>query len=296
MIRVTLLAIALPLLLGAAALPDDLILDMDNPVIDATVAGVPVRLRVELDAKNVVTLNAGFDRRLPVAFEPGGGVHVGREIVASVEARAPVVVYGRTMDAEIDVFERDCCRDVDGTVSPELLPYARVRFVRRGGAAGGRTLSWPLANNDGTGSFIRHKTAEAQLFVQFAPRERRAVTMAAGASVLAKLNGGGLTGKGRMMTAAFGIERPVRELTLARPALLAGFAVRELTVRVADFRGGFALPPDTDAEGEIIVTAARPTSQFAWTAVFLGGEQLDRCSEIVYRRRPRAISLTCDFG
>lgn len=292
---------ALLLLAGCVPHPEpppllpELVLDIADPVIDARIAGVPLRLRVDLDRRDTIELNPAAAARLPLTFEAGEGADVGRIRVAERVAVAELAVGGIAVGRTVSTFDRDCCAGADGAVGPDLLPYARVRFVRTGDAGAGEMRSFPLAANSEGGLSVTQPTPAGSVAVGFSLGYPGTLATAAAGAILATAYGGHFVGGWSEVTPAFGVARSARTISFTRPASLAGFAIGSIPVRTADFRGGFALPSDPDEAGDIVVRRRR-RPQAAWPAVLIGRERLDTCSEIVFRRDPRQISLRCDFA
>lgn len=296
------IAILATLLIAPPATPQPppaevLTLDIAAPMIDVTIAGVALRLRVDLDQKDAIELNPAVAARLPIAGSRAYEASVGRITVPGRIGTAEVAIGGMSRTLPVASHDLPCCVDSDGVVGPALLPYAAVRFVRAG-AAPGRIVrrSFPLGRTDAGGAFIRLDTDEGRLMIQFSLRHRGTLATASSAAILARLYRGRFEGAPFPSIRAFGVARPARAMRFDRPARLAGFAIDRIDVRIADFRGGFALPSDAAQPGEIAVRGRTPPPQHAWPAIIIGREYLDHCSEIMVRRTPPAIELACDFA
>ncbi|MDB5682719.1 MAG: hypothetical protein JWM75_417 [Sphingomonas bacterium] len=274
----------------------ELVLDIERPEVTVAVGDVLLRLRVDLDRRNTIELNPAAARRLPLEFQGGSGVQVGRETVAERTAAALVVLDGITAPQTFSVFDRECCVGVDGAIGPDLLPYDRVRFVRGTMAARGTERRFPLVQDDERGLAVRQLTAAGEILVQFSLRYPGVLATAAAGAILARAHDGRLVGETFQVTPALGVSRPVRTLRFARPARLAGFVLTDVPVRLADFRGGFALPQEQARPGDILVAPRRARAQEAWPSLLIGREQLDRCDEIIFHRLPIEIVLRCDFA
>ena len=147
----------------------------------------------------------------------------------------------------------------------------------------------------GGGSFALVPVGGVPTRVRFNPDNARTLATAGAGVALASANGGRLEGATRTAHIAFGVERPVRLLKLARPLAIGPLTLAALDVRVADYgsAGGIAdadaPPPDPD---EIVVTAKgkRDRSRDSLT---LGRDQLDRCSSIVFDKPAKQVRLSC---
>jgi hypothetical protein len=289
------------LLAGCAPHPEtprilpELVLDIADPVIEAKIGDTALRLRVDFDRRNTVELNPAAAAKLPLAFETGSEVLVGRVELAERNAAAPVTVGGVTTTLTLSAFDRDCCADTDGAIGPDLLPYTRVRFVRTGGVAGATERQFTLGSSSEGGLSIATPTRAGTVFVGFSLAYPSTLATAAAGAILSQAYGGRLVGGRFDVAPAFGVLRPAQLIAFGRAVTLTGFRIAELPVRVTDFRGRHALPADAPAGGEIVVARRGPRAQAAWPSVLIGRDRLDRCAEILFQREPRTITLRCAF-
>lgn len=290
--------VALLLTLATAPPPvaDELVLDIEQPIIEATIAEQKLRLRVDLDGRDAVELSSAAASRLAIEFERGPDAEVGRISVPTRRATASVSFAGRPVDLALETHPGDCCYDVDGTISTALLPFGAIRFVRPGAPPAPQEQRLAMASNPMSGLYHRVLTPNGRVFVMFSLQHRDTVATAASGAILAQTFGGHFTGPSFYVDRWFGVPRPVRTIAFARPATLAGFAVDRALVRINDFRGGFALPSDAAREGDIAVKGRARRSQHAWPAIVIGREYLDSCSEIRFQREPSELLLRCDFA
>jgi hypothetical protein len=272
----------------------ELVLDLANPIVTAKIGDVPLRLMVGFEQKAVVELNPSAAKKLPVAFEPGFEADVGRTTLPGIAASAPMTIGGRTMPVLLSSHGRDCCETADGTISPLLLPYARLRFVRSGPPAALPELDFTMEESEERGLEVRQATRVAPIFVQFSLDRPDTVATSSGGAILAQAYGGHFEGGYVPTVAAFGIERPARTIVLDRPATLAGFHFDRLRTRIADFAGHYELPRDSAEQGDIVVSR-RVAPQRAWPVILIGRDRLDRCTEIVFDTLTRRLTLRCAF-
>jgi len=283
-------------LLGAAHKPPapagDLLLDAGDPVISVEIQAVPMRLRVDLDRQDSIELNPAAAARLPVQWEEGSPMDIGRVRLASRVAGVLLRVDDRTLPAEVSQHGRDCCAGVDGVIGPDQLPYATVRWRNAAAPPPTATQLLRLDASETTGLSAAADADDVRLRFAFGAPETIG-TAAAGAK-LARLWGGRWSGGERRVTLVFGVTRPARPMTFARAGLVAGFRLDELLVRLSDFAGDEKLPSDPARAGEFVV-AHHLDRQRAWPAVTIGMDQLSRCAEIVYTAIPRSLTLHCAF-
>lgn len=277
----------------------ELVLDIADPVVEAIVAGTVLRLRVDFDRRNTVEIGPAAAARLAVPFEPGGGALVGRVPVNERNATADVTIGGVTTGLTLSAFDRNCCVGADGAIGPNLLPYERVRFVRAGAAAAAAAAAerrYPLVDDAETGLAVKEATPAGTILVRFSLGYPGTLATAAAGAILAQGYGGRLVGEGFEVAPAFGVDRPARTIRLDRPATLTGFVVREVPVRIGDFRGNNALPTEPVQPGEIVASRRGPRPQAAWPSLLIGRDRIDRCSEILFRKSPLEIALRCADG
>lgn len=269
----------------------ELLLDMDDPVVTVKVGEAELRLRVGLGEKKLIELNPSAAARMPIKFEPGFVAQVGRETLPGIAAAAEARIDGRKFLILLSSHGRDCCAGVDGAIGVTALPYATVRFVRRGAERGREALRLAMVDSDARG--LETQDA-APVRLQFSLDQRETVATAAAGAILAKAHGGRRETGEEKVTAAFGIERPAQVIRFGKPFELAGFAFDRLTVRVADFAGRNELPRDAAEAGDIVVNR-RVARQEAWPVVQIGRDRLDRCFEILFETQTAFLTLRCDF-
>jgi hypothetical protein len=267
-----------------------LVLDADDPVISVALAGVPLRLRVVLDQRNAIELNPDAAARLALAWEPGQDLQIGRITLPSEVAIASLRIGDHEQPIQVARHNRPCCAGVDGEVGPDLLPYAEVRWLRPAAPPAHSTRTLPLEQSDRFGLFA----PADQITLRFSATQPQSVATAAAGAILARSWGGRWDGVERRIIAPFGVDRPARDLVFAHVGALAGFRFGRLTVRTADYAGGEHLPNDIIQPDEVVVRK-RVSAQLGWPAVTIGADRLNRCAEIIYRARPRSLTLGCAF-
>ena len=288
--------IASTLLLVAARKPPppsgDLTLDAADPVIGVEIQNVPMRLRVDLDRQDSIELNPAAATRLPVKWEDGDPMDIGRVRLPNHVAGVLLKVDRRIVPAEVSQHGRDCCTDVDGVIGPDLLPFATVRWRNASAPAPTASQVLLLEASETTGLSAASNAASVRL--RFALGVPETIGTAAAGAELARLWGGSWNGDERRVALVFGITRPARPMAFAHPGRLAGFRLDQLLVRLSDFAGDEKLPTDPARVGEFVI-AHHLERQRAWPAVTIGADRLSRCSEIVYTAVPRSLTLHCAF-
>jgi hypothetical protein len=263
-----------------------LVLDAAAPFVDVTIEGVPLRLRVDLDQRDMVELDPAAASRLPVQWEDGFDADLGGERLPGRAASVQAETAGRKLALAIATHDRAIGAGVDGIIGPLQLPYAAIRFVRPQ-AAPQPFRRYAMTWTDESGLTVRQGEVAVQLALA-----RDTLASRAGGILLARAHGGRWSGPYARVPGPFGIARPVRAIAFATPPHLLGFAVPTLRVRTADFGGGLSMPEDAPTEGDITISRRMP-AQHRWPVVILGREYLDGCAEIAFTVEPPTLDLAC---
>jgi hypothetical protein len=272
----------------------EIALDAADPVVEAIVAGVLLRLRVDLSAHDTIELNPAAARRLALKYEDGPDVLVGRVLLTGRTAIASVRIGAVERRLQVVEHGRDCCAGVDGAIGPQSLPFGRVQWRNDDAPAATGELIMQLDDDDATGLSAASAQGTPTVRIRFAPDQRDSGATASAGALLAKSQGARWDGSETDTLAAFGVRRPARSMLLGRPVTLAGFRFDRLLVRTADFGGGEQLPADPIAPDEIVVTKRLPRQE-AWPAVTIGADRLSRCARITFIAEPRSLTLACAF-
>jgi len=270
----------------------DFMLDAADPVIAVEIQKLPMRLRVDLDRQDSIELNLAAAARLPVRWEKGEPLEVGRVRLSNLVAGVTLSVDGRTIPAEVSQHGRDCCREVDGVIGPDQLPFATVHWRNAAAPAPTARRALPLEASETTGLSAASDAGDVRL--RFALGSPETIATAAAGATLARFWGGHWSGSERRVNLIFGVTRPARLMTFARPSQVAGFPLDQVLVRLSDFAGDTKLPTDPARAGEFVI-AHHLERQSAWPAVTIGADRLSRCAEIVYTAVPRSLTLHCAF-
>lgn len=272
----------------------DLVLDAAEPVIAATIAGVAMRLRVDLSAHDTIELNPAAAARLPLHYVGGPDILVGRIRLLGRTAIARVRIGSVERPLTVIEHGRDCCVGVDGMIGPQTLPYDHVLWRNSAAPIPNRMIVLPLDDDPSTGLSAPVPREAARIRVRFAFWQPESGATAAAGAILATAWGGRWAGPEQSVSAAFAIKRPARPVIFDRPATLAGFRFDRLMIRTADFGGYEQLPTDPVSANEIVVTR-KMQRQEGWPAVTLGADRLGRCAEIAFSAAPRSLTLHCAF-
>lgn len=261
-------------------------------LVPIRVGGQPARLRVSPWAPAAPTLNPDFARAI--------GLHNGL-IGFSVKV-GNVKVKGQTSVTRLDFgkvsfrkrvvwFERPYARGADLAVGPGGLPVDIVRFELRPQGVGERTVSLPMVEKMFQPTYAQITVGRRDMTVLFDPLHERSLATAGAGQSLAEALGGTLTGEAGRAEIAFGIDRPVRTLQLAKPFAVGPLRFDSVTVRISD-NGSTAGIKDADADPDEIVVTAKDRSTRR-DVLIVGNDQLQHCSSIVFDKPAKLIRLTC---
>lgn len=275
-----------------APLGGELRLSLADPIVTARIGDVRLRLRVDFDQRDYIELDPQAAARLPIPFEAGGDAEVGRVIVPGRMAITKLRIERQQAEIQLATHGWDCCEDADGIIGVALLPFQTVRFVGGESARSGRELIYPMSYSKETGLQIEQATPAGPILVQFSLWRGGAVATKAAGTILARAFGGRFDSGYSHIRGPFGVERPVRAMSLSQPARLAGFPVDRLQVRIADFGGRRRFPEEAAQQGDIVVRR-KVKAHHDWPSILIGREYLERCSEVVFQTVTRTISLRC---
>jgi hypothetical protein len=190
-------------------------------------------------------------------------------------------------------WDRDAAEGADGVISAADLPYDRVVFRLAPPQSGERALQLPMEWDRSGGLSHRLTLGGQQVIVQITNNKPDSIATAAAGALLAQLHGGAWSGETRVMPLTFGVPRPVRPLTFARPFRFAQLDLAGLLVRTQDHRGNAQLPAEAGADpDEIVVTANTGRTRPRYTLA-LGRDWLAPCSSMTLDVRTRLITLSC---
>lgn len=283
------------LILAAPALAADLTVDAaSNYLIDATINGQPVRLRVDPATSGYVILNAVTVQRLGLRRSLlGSQTRIGPVRLTGGSKVAEVSIGGVTGDRRVVwLNDRAAVDGADGVIGPADMHYGNVTFAIGPPRAGETAFVLPMQFERSFGLYLPLRLGEEEVRFKFALLKADTMATAGAGAHLSTLNGGSWSGEARDLVIHYGVVRPVRPLTLARPLSLNGLALSQLLVRTGDNRGNLSLPPEPDADPEeVVVTgASRQRAQFHVT---VGMDRLSRCSSLVWDNRTRLLTLNC---
>jgi len=296
---VALFALAL-LTIGAKASPPDTerIVDASTGhMVTTAINGRPMKLRVDLDTSDWIMLNAasaaraGLDGSMLKFTTRLYGVKV--KIDSSLTR---VKVGALNKGRRVFWFDRDVIdAPADGIVGPSHLPENRVTLRFHPPVPGERTIELAVDHSMIRGPRYRLDIGEETIWVNLAPLRPLSVATAAAGAYLAQQRDGHWTGPPQTVKVPPGIDRPGRPMALRKPLDINGLADESFLVRTADYRGGFALPPDEEesADPDEIVITGKTSRGRAQLWLTLGKDVLGGCSSITHDKRRQMLILRC---
>ena len=284
------LLLLLPHVAGAADLKVEARADY---LIDATVNGQPVRLRVDPGAPGYLILNPATATRL--GLTPSlmrARTRIGPVRLTGSSREADVAIGGAAGRRRLLWFDRPVIAGADGLIGPADLPYDRVTFELAAPRDGEAQFEMPLEYTRGTGLYLPLRVGEHDFRFLFSLAKPFGLATAGAGAILAASYGGSWTGAAIDQPIDFEVVRPARPMGFAQPISLHGLELRAVHVRTGDNRGNLSLPPEPDADpDEVVVTAA--SGQRAAFVVVVGRDLLSRCSSLVWDNHIRRLSLRC---
>lgn len=282
---------------SGATLPDELVLTGDN-IIDVTINGQALRLEVRPEAADAPTLNPDVAARL--ALKPGmfGFVsQVGSEKVNGSSAVHKVDYGAGAKNQRIFWASRPSSTLADGTISPASLPYKQIRFVLAAPLQRDTAYSLPLDNFGFLGRLGVGTTLDLdgeKVRFQFSLQRDETLVSAPTGNWLAQQRDGKFTGQPQQTLVYFGIKRPTREMTLARPVPVGPMQLAKVDVRYADYgdASGIAAQDGNGGDSdEIVVVGDKQKNRDL--RIVAGRRFLQGCSSLVYDMQQRRMTLNC---
>lgn len=284
--------------LAASAPPAERVV-APGEVAAVRVNGVPLRLRITPGTPGLPLLSqaATAQARLKCSGLLCFGVTyaIGRERVTGRTALAQLGwADGAPSKRRVGWLSAPHDLPGDGTIGPAGLPEPIVRFVLGQSRPGERTVALPMEDEGlfGHWSVLRGVLAlgKDRIAVRFDPGHSRSLVTAAAGVVVARAQGGTLGEERGRQEVLFGVERPFRLMTLARPLAVGPLALSTLGVRETDGSGANTIPQDGDDPSEVVVAGK---GKKTYMVLSLGADALARCSALVFDKPARQIRLTC---
>jgi hypothetical protein len=290
-----LVAAFLALFAVSPASAKDLTLDAASGyLVDATINGVPVRLRVDPETSGFIILNGEAAKRIKLR----------RSMLGAEAVIGPVRVKGNTKVARVSIggvtgrrrlvfTDRVAAPGADGLIGPGDMPFDKVTFQLRAPAPGERLTTVPMQWERSMGLFHPVTFGEQAVRFRFTTLRSDSIATAAAGAVIAAAHGGAWSGAVGEQMIKYEVVRPVRPMTLARPASFAGLPLDRFHVRTSDSRGNNLLPTDPAADPDEIVVTGERQRQKARYDLSLGTDWLSACSSLSWDHRAKVMILSC---
>lgn len=283
--QVTGIVAALVLSLAAQAHAETLELSADRPVVETRINGRPARLLVDTTLPDVMVLDPDSARRLRVSAVPMVRAQVTSDdfsITGKIARPRIDFANGKASRALTGLFAAryTATADIDGALGPGALPWDSVRVVLRTGPTAARARTFALENPDVWR--VRAPLAATSGVLAFNIARRETV----------------LSRPATRLLSTAGLLQPAGPTAPLSYPLGLTTTVQPVTTETAI--GAFAFGPTfarTDApltppDGlEVTVTAkGRETPVYEVT---LGRAALADCTDMVWSRRARSLTLHC---
>jgi hypothetical protein len=290
-----LLAAFFAVLVAIPASAKDLILDAASGyLVDAQINGVPVRLRVDPETSGFIILNGEAAKRIKLR----------RSMLGAQAVIGPVRVKGNTKVARVSIggvtgrrrlvfTDRVAAPGADGLIGPADMPFDRVTFQLRAPQAGERTTAIPMQWERSFGLFHPVTFGGQAVRFRFSTIRPDSIATAAAGAVIAAGHAGAWSGPPGEQMIKYEVVRPVRPMSLARPASFGGLPLDRFHVRTSDSRGANVLPTDPAADPDEIVVTGDRQRQKARYDLSLGTNWLSACSSLSWDNRTKLMTLSC---
>ncbi len=296
-------------LVGAASPPQERVVDADS-IVTGRIAGLPARIRIDPAAPAMPLIDQALAERAKLKLEGSWGISIGYAVGGTQVMTRTQAVQADLGDGvikrRVGWAKRPFAPGVDVSVGPAALAEPIVRFQLHAARAGETTTTFKARHESAVfGLFGNFSATYAEIDVgglpmrlRFDPYHARTLATAGAAVRIAALHDGSVSGPTVPTEIFFGIERPIRTMTLGKPLDLGALRITTLGVRTNDV-GSAAAIRDADAPAapvdpdEIVVTAKGKKRDPRRDTLSLGADQLQHCSSIVFDRTAEVIRLTC---
>lgn len=276
--------------------PTSIILSNDY-VVSGMIGEMPVSLKVDAATPDRPLLNPKFVEKIGL----GKSIIDVRFSIGPVKIRANTKVVKYKFDG-MDWKRRSLWADraytgkYDGGVGPGGIPHDIITFELRTPQAGEQKFVLPLTQNGN--SVTELEVGGKTIDITFTLKRDRTLATAATGAIIAENYDGAFTGESETTEIAFGIERPIRAITLSEPINIIGRTLDSFFVRTKD--GGDSsgimdgdLKDGAEDSSEIVVIGKKGKKDKNRYSISLGRNDLSHCSSITYDKLAKEIQLSC---
>ena len=257
----------------------------------------PVNFRIAPDAVAAPTVNADTAERLGlkasmVRYEFRIGPEKILNRTDNVRYRTPSDSFRR----RTAFSDRQVVEGAEAIAGPAAFPYERVVLVLREPQAGDRAISFALDTEMGRSQTgVLMTVGGHPIYAAFSFDRSESLVTATGGRWIADANRGWLSDGAREVPILYGVERPVRSLTLAEPLMLGDLEVRNLAVRVSDLGSsrGIATEAVPEADPNEIVITAESGRKIPNQRLLIGMDTIGHCASITYDFDASTVTLMC---
>lgn len=257
--------------------------------VQVTVNGQKSRMLLLADGSSIPVFNQGAAQRF--GFKAAWISFAARIANVKIKGWTAVVRYavnGQPYRRRAIWFEREIAPGFAGMLGPGAVPQDVVTVQIRPPVVNERQFVLPLVESRvlGVGAVA------GDIFIQFDPLRRQTIGTASAGALLARGQGGALTGPVRQAPLRFGIERPVRTLALDRPFRVGPVDLKALAIRVSE-SGAASKIPDADIDPDEIVVTGKKKKERDYLTVHIGADALGGCSSITFDKLRKRVILSC---
>lgn len=290
------------LVLSIAATPPPERVIAPDGLEPVTINGITRTIRVDPGAPAMPIITRDYaDAAGMKAGMFGFAMGFGPKVMVSGGTAVARVAFGKVESAKLRIgfTPKPYAVNVAGVFGPASLAAPVIRFRLREPVAGERTSSFPMVDQGGlfggwAERFAIIMVEGEPLRIRFDPHHPRTLANAGAAVRLARAYGGTLSGSTSPAEIAFGVERPVRTMTLATPLAMGPLTIGTLGVRTVDHGHTDTIADaDTHADPNEVVVTGKGKHDIKRDRLSIGADQLIRCSSIVFDKPAKQIRLSC---
>lgn len=273
-------------------------------VVDATIEGKPVELRVVSGGPDRLLINAASADRLglkPAMFVGRASLNVaGRREFEGKNRPVDFSVGGVAQKGRALWFPAAPPVAGDGTIGPWGLAQSRVTLVFGADDPSAQRSDFPLFGSASNGSVTGYREESFGLYAAFDldDSSKYPVASAAAGAAIAKAYGGQLSGSTWDVEILFGIKRPVRLMTLDRPFKFGPLSFTKIAVRVRDRidaagRGEDIKDADQIEDPSEVVVTAKAKGRPPIFSLTIPRASMAACSKLSFDKGAKRIELWC---
>ncbi len=226
---------------------------------------------------------------------------VGTTIIPGHTGKAKFLIDGRESNLRALWFDKPAASQLEGLAGPNALAQSVIRLNTGVAVEHPTVFSLPIqVNNNKVGTQIT--VDQTPIFVMFNPLREHTIASAAAGQVISAAHGGRWSGTSNTEATDFGIDRPVRGLSLATPIDIGALRIQTMLVRDYSRVSGVeeggasasALDPSEATLPAVVVTADTKSKVKPLYYLTLGRDALGHCGSITFNKDANRIELSCE--